>query len=144
MQRVALCAVVVQTNERSRPTPRHPESHTRPSGPIEFADVTAQAGIRFKHNSGAFGKIFAETIGAGCAFLDYDNDGWQDHPARQLDGLARSQKRKSFLALYHNNKDGTLQRDRAGWPRNRNVWHRVAVADTIMMATTISTSPVWS
>src|SRR5271170_4175791 len=28
----------------------------RPAGPIQFVDVTSQAGISFKHNSGAFGK----------------------------------------------------------------------------------------
>ena len=48
-------------------------------GPIEFTDVTAQAGIHFKHNSGAFGKKYLpETMGSGVCFLDYDNDGWQD------------------------------------------------------------------
>jgi hypothetical protein len=52
---------------------------SRPSGPIAFTDVTAQAGIRFKHNSGAFGKKYLpETMGSGVCFLDYDNDGWQD------------------------------------------------------------------
>src|SRR5262245_20044671 len=46
---------------------------------VTFTDVTAQAGIRFKHNNGAFRqKYLAETNGSGCAFLDYDNDGWQD------------------------------------------------------------------
>src|SRR5918911_1705699 len=56
-----------------------PSAQPRPSGPIEFTDVTAEAKIRFKHNSGAFGKKYLpETIGAGCAFIDYDSDGWQD------------------------------------------------------------------
>ena len=51
----------------------------RYSGPIQFTDITAQAGINFKHNSGAFGKKYLpETLGSGCAVLDYDNDGWQD------------------------------------------------------------------
>ena len=37
------------------------------------------AGIQFQHNSGAFGgKFLPETLGSGCAFLDYDRDGWQD------------------------------------------------------------------
>src|SRR5262249_52468120 len=46
---------------------------------VTFTDVTSQAGIRFKHNNGAFGKKYLpETNGSGCAFLDYDNDGWQD------------------------------------------------------------------
>ena len=41
----------------------------RYSGPIEFTDVTAQAGIRFKHNSGAFGKKYLpETMGVGLRF----------------------------------------------------------------------------
>ncbi len=33
-----------------------PTLGVRPSGPIEFTDITAQAGIHFKHNTGAFGK----------------------------------------------------------------------------------------
>jgi hypothetical protein len=54
-------------------------SQQRPSGPIQFTDVTEQAGIHFKHNSGAFGKKYLpETMGSGVCFLDYDNDGWQD------------------------------------------------------------------
>ncbi len=44
------------------------------TGPgFQFTDVTSQAGIRFEHNSGAFGgKFLPETLGSGCAFLDYD------------------------------------------------------------------------
>ena len=71
------------TRLRKRPLP------SRPSGPIEFTDVTAQAGIHFKHNSGAFGKKYLpETMGSGVCFLDYDNDGWQDILLRQFHGLA--------------------------------------------------------
>ncbi len=87
------------------PSPTPP----RPSGPIEFSDVTSQAGIRFRHNSGAFGKKYLpETIGAGCAFLDYDNDGWQDILLVNSMDWPENKKRKSFLALYRNNKDGTF------------------------------------
>src|ERR1700752_3671530 len=67
--------------ENASPSPAASVSPTppRPAGPIESTDVTAQAGIHFKHNSGAFGKKYLpETLGTGCAFLDYDNDGWQD------------------------------------------------------------------
>jgi len=43
---------------------------------IQFRDITAQAGIHFVHNNGAFGKKYLpETMGPGCAFIDYDNDG---------------------------------------------------------------------
>jgi hypothetical protein len=87
------------------PSPTPP----RPSGPIEFTDVTSEAGIRFKHNSGAFGKKYLpETIGAGGAFLDYDNDGWQDILLVNSMDWPENKKRKSFPALYHNNKDGTF------------------------------------
>jgi hypothetical protein len=46
---------------------------------FHLTDVTAQADIQFHHNSGACGgKLLPETLGSGCAFLDYDADGWQD------------------------------------------------------------------
>ena len=49
------------------------------SAQIHFRDITAQAGIHFTHNNGAFGKKYLpETMGPGCAFIDYDNDGWPD------------------------------------------------------------------
>ena len=47
--------------------------------PFRLTDVSNSAGIHFRHNSGAFGgKLLPETLGSGCAFLDYDGDGWQD------------------------------------------------------------------
>src|ERR1700739_1851040 len=46
---------------------------------ITFRDITSQAGIHFTHNNGAFGKKWLpETMGPGCAFMDYDNDGYPD------------------------------------------------------------------
>ncbi len=87
------------------PSPTPP----RPSGTIEFTDVTNEAGIHFKHNSGAFGKKYLpETIGAGAAFLDYDNDGWQDILLVNSMDWPENKKHKSFPALYRNNKDGTF------------------------------------
>ncbi len=81
----------------------------RPSGPIEFTDVTAQAGIRFKHNSGAFGnKYLPETLGPGCAFLDYDNDGWQDILLINSTNWPEKKGGKTYPALYHNNQNGTF------------------------------------
>jgi predicted Zn-dependent protease len=44
-----------------------------------FTDVAAQAGINFVHSNGATRRhYFVETTGSGCAFFDYDNDGWLD------------------------------------------------------------------
>jgi hypothetical protein len=82
---------------------------SRPSGPIEFTDVTAQAGIHFKHNSGAFGnKYLPETMGSGVCFLDYDNDGWQDILLVNSMDWPGHKSGNSFPALYHNNRDGTF------------------------------------
>ena len=42
----------------------------------QFVDVTAAAGITFKHVNGASDrKFYLETMGSGAAFLDYDHDG---------------------------------------------------------------------
>jgi hypothetical protein len=91
------------------PSPVVSPTPPRPAGPIEFTDVSAQAGIRFKHNSGAFGKKYLpETLGAGGAFLDYDNDGWQDVLLVNSMDWPEHKSKKSFLALYHNNQDGTF------------------------------------
>jgi len=77
---------------------------------IQFRDITTQAGIHFTHNNGAFGKKWLpETMGPGCAFIDYDNDGYpdiilingQDFPGHPHAG-------PTTLKLYHNNHDGTF------------------------------------
>jgi hypothetical protein len=84
-------------------------AQSRPSGPIQFTDITAQAGIHFKHNSGAFGKKYLpETMGSGVCVLDYDNDGWQDILFVNSMDWPGHKSGKSFPALYHNNKDGTF------------------------------------
>ncbi|MGH9942498.1 MAG: CRTAC1 family protein, partial [Pyrinomonadaceae bacterium] len=92
------------------PTPT-PTPVPRPSGPIEFADVTAEAGIRFRHNNGAAGKKYLpETMGAGAAFLDYDNDGWQDVLLINSANWPELKKGgRSFSALYRNKQDGTFE-----------------------------------
>src|SRR5436305_3194794 len=85
-----------------------PQAAPRYSGPIQFSDVTAQSGIRFKHNSGAYGKHYLpETVGAGCAFLDYDNDGWQDILLVNSTNWTDHKGAKSYPALDHNNKNGS-------------------------------------
>ncbi len=50
------------------------------AGPVvRFIDVTHAVGINFRHVNGAEGKKYMpETMGSGCVFIDYDNDGWQD------------------------------------------------------------------
>jgi enediyne biosynthesis protein E4 len=84
-----------------------------PSG-LKFTDVTAQAGIRFTHNSGRAGKKYLpETLGSGCAFFDADGDGWPDILLiNSKDWTPRG--RKSLSALYRNNHNGTFTNITAG------------------------------
>jgi hypothetical protein len=82
---------------------------SRPSGPVQFVDVTSQAGIHFKYNSGAFGKKYLpETMGPGVCAIDFDNDGWQDILLVNSMDWPGHKAGKSFPALYHNNKNGTF------------------------------------
>ena len=76
-----------------------------------FEEVSAAvSGIHWRHTAGKSSmKYLPESSGAGCAFLDYDNDGWMDiylvnsgkcdfyDPAKPLRN-----------ALYRNNRDGTF------------------------------------
>ncbi|MGA8214163.1 MAG: CRTAC1 family protein [Candidatus Sulfotelmatobacter sp.] len=76
---------------------------------FRFVDVTSSAGIQFQHNSGAFGgKFLPETLGSGCAFLDYDRDGWQDILLVNGMDWPGHKQRRSTLRLYHNNRNGTF------------------------------------
>src|SRR6202142_2730274 len=77
--------------------------------PFRLTDVTAAAGIHFQHNNGAFGgKFLPETLGAGCAFLDYDGDGWQDILLVNGTDWPGRKKNRSTLSLYRNNRNGTF------------------------------------
>jgi hypothetical protein len=75
---------------------------------VRFTDVTAAAGIRFTHNAGRSGKKWLpETMGPGCAFFDFDGDGWLDILLINGKDLV-PRGRHSTAALYRNNRDGTF------------------------------------
>jgi hypothetical protein len=76
---------------------------------FRLVDVTNAAGIQFRHNSGAYGgKLLPETLGSGCAFLDYDADGWQD--ILLINGMdwPQHKRQRTTLRLCRNNRDGTF------------------------------------
>lgn len=76
---------------------------------FRFANVTGAAGIQFQHNSGAYGgKLLPETLGSGCAFMDYDRDGWLD--ILLINGMdwPGHQRQRSTMKLYRNNRNGTF------------------------------------
>ena len=85
-----------------------------PGVDFRLTDVTAAAGIQFHHNSGAFGaRYLPETMGPGCAFFDYDADGWLDillvngmgWPVHALPDQSRE---RTTMRLYRNNRNGTF------------------------------------
>lgn len=98
--------------------------HANQSPPDAFELIPLSAsGITWRHTAGKSAeKYLPETSGAGCAFLDYDSDGWMDiylvnsgpcdfyQPSRPLRN-----------ALYRNNRDGTFTdvTEKAGVVGNR-------------------------
>jgi len=81
-----------------------------------FTDVTEQAGIRFKHSFGDHNlSNIVEGSGPGCAFFDYNGDGYLDLYLvngcwlREVsDNLGRDLRGKLSNALYRNDGDGTF------------------------------------
>src|SRR5262245_20369307 len=76
---------------------------------FRLVDVTGPSGRKFRHYNGASGrKLLPETLGSGCAFLDYDADGWQDILLVNGMDWPGSTRSRSTLLLYHNNRNGTF------------------------------------
>ena len=84
----------------------------KPSGipfPARFVDVARDAGLTFPVIYGGAEKkdYILETVGCGCAFIDYDNDGWMD--LFVLNGTRITQVPAGLSnRLYKNNRDGTF------------------------------------
>lgn len=87
--------------------------------PVTFEEVPASVSkITWTHNNAhSSDRQLPETVGAGCAFFDYDNDGWMDIycvNSGPSDFFTPSSPLKN--ALYRNNHDGTFTdvTDKAG------------------------------
>jgi len=82
-----------------------------PQTPYPFEEISSDSsGITWKHTAGhSPEKYLPETTGAGCAFLDFDNDGWMDIylvNSGKCDFYDPSPPLRN--ALYRNNRDGTF------------------------------------
>jgi hypothetical protein len=99
-----------------------------------FRDVAAQAGLRFKHVLGATGRFYAvENTPPGCAFFDFDNDGYLDIFLVQSGPVTaiNTGEKRPFCALYHNQRNGTFADVTAGsgFDKDLSYGQGVAVAD---------------
>ena len=76
---------------------------------VVFTDVTSAAGIDFVHHNGRSGKKWLpETLGSGCAFLDFNNDDWPDILLVNSRSWQPDPKRMTTMALYRNSGKGTF------------------------------------
>ncbi|WP_260741537.1 CRTAC1 family protein [Tunturiibacter lichenicola] len=86
------------------------ESAKKGSTPFsQFVDVTESAGLKdiLFYGEKAEATYITEIMGGGCAFFDYDNDGWMDIfilGGRRLSEIPAGASNH----LYRNNRDGTF------------------------------------
>jgi hypothetical protein len=78
---------------------------------VRFIDVADSLGVTFRHTNGSSGRLYlAETMGSGCAFLDYDGDGRLDLflvNSSRLPGFTR--RGPFYPALYQQRADGRFE-----------------------------------
>ena len=81
-----------------------------PPTAVKFTDIARSAGITFVHDNAASPeKYLIETMGAGCAWIDYDQDGLLDlFLVNSAATPLYAPKLPLRGALYHNNGDGTF------------------------------------
>jgi hypothetical protein len=93
-----------------------------PAAPAFEEMPPSVTGINWTHTNGRSPEWYLpETVGAGCGFLDYDNDGWMDIylvNSGPCDFYTPPQPLRN--ALYRNNRDGTFTdvTEKAGVPGN--------------------------
>ena len=77
---------------------------------VRYVDVAGSAGISFQHDNAASPeKYLIETMGSGCGWIDYDQNGLLD--LYLVNGASRrpnTSKHALRSALYRNNGDGTF------------------------------------
>src|SRR5260370_27614699 len=129
---LCLCLADVAFAQKA-PQPENSAAQRAP-GRIAFREIPqSDSGITWSHdNARSPERYLPETVGGGCAFLDYDNDGWMDilfvnsgpsdffHPEKLLRN-----------ALYHNNHDGTFTdvTDKAGLALSQSFGMGVAAVE---------------
>src|SRR5262245_26254373 len=90
---------------------RWPNLHAASAPEFPFELIPPEvSGITWVHHNGRSPEMYLpETVGAGCGFIDYDNDGWMDIylvNSGKCDFLDPKPPLRN--ALYRNNRDGTF------------------------------------
>jgi len=120
-----IAGVVIFLKRKPAPLPVSQTKLTAPLAPeraaadipkARFTDITAAAGITFVHNNGAYGdKLLPETMGGGCAFFDFDNDGDPDLLfVNSTTWPWKATDQKPTMVLYRNNGKGHFEDVTAG------------------------------
>ncbi|MGD0652629.1 MAG: CRTAC1 family protein [Verrucomicrobiia bacterium] len=80
------------------------------ANPVSFVDVVPAAGITFRHDNAASPeKYLIETMGSGCGWIDYDQNGLLDlYLVNGAETRLYKPKQPLRSALYRNNGDGTF------------------------------------
>jgi hypothetical protein len=101
--------------------------------PVRYIDVASSAGISFQHdNAASREKYLIETMGSGCGWIDYDQNGLLDlYLANGASTWLYTPKHALRSALYRNNGDGTFTdvTIKAGVPAEGLFGMGVAVGD---------------
>ncbi|HLV80042.1 MAG TPA: CRTAC1 family protein [Chthonomonadaceae bacterium] len=130
---LALCAAGCHHMASPQPTipAQHASAGLAGARPL-FHDAAATTGVHFVQNNGATGKFYyIEETGGGCAFFDYDNDGYLDILLVQSGPFPRKHDDAdpaTHCALYHNNGDGTFTDVTAGSGLDRDLGYCQGVA----------------
>jgi len=87
-----------------------PADHPR----VTFTDVSAEAGIAFRHFAGHRTSQLPEDMGSGAAWGDYDNDGWLDlYVVNEIGPVTttpeEAARSPAHAALYRNQGNGTFR-----------------------------------
>lgn len=109
------------------------DSAVLPRNSVQFTNIAKQAGISFRHDNAASNeKYLIETMGAGCAWIDFDQNGLLD--LYLVNGAATriyAPVQPLRSSLYRNNGDGTFTdvTERAGVAAENLFGMGVAVGD---------------
>lgn len=116
-QSAALCiliACITALTGCNRPaatsTAPNPVPPQQAAPPFKLVEVARERGINFQHSYGTRTPItIVEAMGSGCAFFDYDNDGWQDVFMVSAGNDFRKPKQNSGSKLFHNKGNGQFE-----------------------------------